>query len=208
MKNLFIRLSLVLALLAAGLTAFAQSTVRGTVKDAAGNGVIGASVFVQGTQNGAIVDMDGSFALSGVKTGDVLVVSCIGYATQNITWTGGPVNVVLAEDAEMLEGTVVTALGIRRDQKALGYAVTEIKSDQLNPNLINPVSALQGKVAGVEINASDGGMFGRNKILIRGASTLGKNNQPIFVVDGIILDNDVVDPSADWDADNLDYGNS
>ena len=204
MKNLFIRLSLVFALLAAGLTAYAQTTVRGTVKDAAGNGVIGASVMVQGTQNGAIVNMDGS----GVKTGDVLEVSCIGYAPQTITWTGGPVNVVLAEDAEMLEGTVVTALGIRRDQKALGYAVTEIKSDQLNPNLINPVSALQGKVAGVEINASDGGMFGRNKILIRGASTLGKNNQPIFVVDGIILDNDVVDPSADWDADNLDYGNS
>ena len=190
------------------MTAYAQTTVRGTVKDAAGNGVIGASVMVQGTQNGAIVNMDGSFSLSGVKTGDVLEVSCIGYAPQTITWTGGPVNVVLAEDAEMLEGTVVTALGIRRDQKALGYAVTEIKSDQLNPNLINPVSALQGKVAGVEINASDGGMFGRNKILIRGASTLGKNNQPIFVVDGIILDNDVVDPSADWDADNLDYGNS
>ena len=115
MKNLFIRLSLVLALLATGLTAFAQSTVRGTVKDASGNGVVGASVFVQGTQNGAIVDMDGSFALPGVKAGDVLVVSCIGYAPQNITWTGGPVNVVLAEDAEMLEGTVVTALGIRRD---------------------------------------------------------------------------------------------
>ena len=149
MKNLFIRLSLVFALLAAGLTAYAQTTVRGTVKDAAGNGVIGASVFVQGTQNGAIVDMDGSFALPGVKSGDVLVVSCIGYATQNITWTGGPVNVVLAEDAEMLEGTVVTALGIRRDQKALGYAVTEIKSDQLNPNLINPVSALQGFIPNI-----------------------------------------------------------
>ena len=208
MKNLFIRLSLVLALLAAGLTAYAQTTVRGTVKDAAGNGVIGASVMVQGTQNGAIVNMDGSYSLSNVKVGDVLVISCIGYASQTVTWTGGPVNVVLAEDAEMLEGTVVTALGIRRDQKAVGYAVTELKSDQLNPNLINPVSALQGKVAGVEINSSDGGMFGRNKILIRGASTLGKNNQPIFVVDGIILDNDVVDPSADWDADNLDYGNS
>ena len=140
--------------------------------------------------------------------GDPIEFSCIGYAPQIITWNGGPLNVVLKEDAEMLEGTVVTALGIRRDQKALGYAVTELKSDQLNPNLINPVSALQGKVAGVEINASDGGMFGRNKILIRGASTLGKNNQPIFVVDGIILDNDVVDPSADWDANNLDYGNS
>ena len=207
MKNLLIRLSFVFALLAAGLTAFAQSTVRGTVKDAAGNGVIGASVFVQGTQNGTIVSPDGSYVLSNVKVGDPIEFSCIGYAAQIITWKGGPLNVVLAEDAEMLEGTVVTALGIRRDQKAVGYAVTELKSDQLNPNLINPVSALQGKVAGVEINASDGGMFGRNKILIRGASTLGKNNQPIFVVDGIILDNDVVDPSADWDANNLDYGN-
>ena len=208
MKNLLIRLSLVFALLAAGLTAFAQTTVRGTVKDAAGNGVIGASVFVQGTQNGTIVANDGSYVLSNVKVGDPIEFSCIGYAPQIITWNGGPLNVVLKEDAEMLEGTVVTALGIRRDQKALGYAVTELKSTDLNPNLINPVSALQGKVAGVEINASDGGMFGRNKILIRGASTLGKNNQPIFVVDGIILDNDVVDPSADWDANNLDYGNS
>ena len=207
MKNLFIRLSLVIALLAAGLTAYAQTTVRGTVKDATGNGVVGASVLVQGTQNGAIVDMDGSFALPGVKAGDVLEISCIGYAPQTVTWTGGPVNVVLAEDSEMLEGTVVTALGIRRDQKALGYAVTELKSEDLNPNLINPVSALQGKVAGVEINQSDGGMFGRNKILIRGASTLGTNNQPIFVVDGIILDNDTIDNSADWSADNLDYGN-
>ncbi len=95
MKNLFIRLSLVMALLATGLMSYAQTTVKGTVKDAAGNGVVGASVMVQGTQNGAIVNMDGSFSLSGVKTGDVLEVSCIGYAPQTITWTGGPVNVMV-----------------------------------------------------------------------------------------------------------------
>ncbi len=207
MKNLFLRMTMIVALMAMGFSAFAQSTVTGTVKDAAGEPVIGAAVQVQGTQNGAIVDIDGTFTLPGVRPGDVLVFSCIGYANQVITWNRGPVNVILQEDTEMLEGTVVTALGIKRATKALGYAVTEIKSEDLNPNLINPVSALQGKVAGVEINGSDGGMFGRNKILIRGASTLGKNNQPIFVVDGIILDNDVVDPSADWDADNLDYGN-
>ena len=207
MKNLFLRLAMTLAFLGAGVIAFAQNTVTGTVKDASGEPVIGASVFVKDTQNGTIVNVDGTFTLPNVRSGDVLEFSCIGYATQSITWNRGPVNVILAEDAEMLEGTVVTALGIRRDQKALGYAVTELKSEELNGNLINPVSALQGKVAGVEINGSDGGMFGRNKILIRGASTLGKNNQPIFVVDGIILDNDVVDPSADWDANNLDYGN-
>ena len=207
MKNLFLRVTMIVALLATSLSAFAQNTVTGTVKDAAGEPVIGAAVQVKGTQNGATVNFDGTFALPGVKRGDVLVFSCIGYANQEITWNSGTVNVILAEDSEMLEGTVVTALGIKRATKALGYAMTEIKSEELNPNLINPVSALQGKVAGVEINSSDGGMFGRNKILIRGASTLGKNNQPIFVVDGIILDNDITDPSADWDSNNLDYGN-
>ena len=207
MKNLFLRVTMIIALLATTVSAFAQSTVTGTVKDAAGEPVIGAAVQVKGTQNGATVNFDGTFSLPGVRRGEVLVFSCIGYANQEITWNSGPVNVILSEDTEMLEGTVVTALGIKRATKALGYAMTEIKSEELNPNLINPVSALQGKVAGVEINSSDGGMFGRNKILIRGASTLGKNNQPIFVVDGIILDNDITDPSADWDSNNLDYGN-
>ena len=81
MKNLFIRLSLVVALLSAGLAAFAQTTVKGTVKDAAGNGVVGASVFVQGTHNGAICDLDGSYTLSNVKVGDKIEFSCIGYAS-------------------------------------------------------------------------------------------------------------------------------
>ena len=82
---------------------------------------------------------------------------------------------------------VVTALGIKRQTKALGYAVTELKSDELErANTVSPVTALQGKVAGVEISQSDGGMFGSTKIQIRGASTLNANNQPIFVVDGVI----------------------
>ncbi|MBP5689858.1 MAG: SusC/RagA family TonB-linked outer membrane protein [Bacteroidales bacterium] len=207
MKNLFIKVAMTVALLAAGLTAYAQSTVTGTVKDAAGEGIVGANVFVQGTNNGTVADVDGSFTLNNVRTGASIEISCIGYSSQVVVYNGQPIHVVLEEDSTMLEGTVVTALGIKRSTKALGYAMTELKSDELNANLINPVSALQGKVAGVEINQSDGGMFGRNKILIRGASTLGKNNQPIFVVDGIILDNDIVDPSADWDANNLDYGN-
>ena len=114
MKNLFLRLAMTLAFLAAGVTAFAQNTVTGTVKDAAGEPVIGASVFVQGTQNGTVTNLDGSFTLPNVRQGAVLEVSCIGYASQVITWNRGPVNVILSEDAEMLEGTVVTALGIKR----------------------------------------------------------------------------------------------
>ena len=209
MKNLFIRVSMTLALLLAGFAAYAQTSVTGTVKDAAGEGVVGAFVYVQGNQtNGTTVDIDGNFTLNNVKVGDRIEISCIGFVSQVVTYNGSPIHVILAEDAEMLEGTVVTALGIKRATKALGYAMTEIKSDELNTNLINPISAIQGKVAGVEINASDGGMFGHNKILIRGASTLGNNNQPIFVIDGIILDNETVDNSADWSSDNLDYGNA
>lgn len=107
---------------------------------------------------------------------------------------------------------MVTALGLKREEKALGYAVTEVKGDELKAaNTISPVAALQGKVAGVEISGSDGGLFGGTKIQIRGASTLSSNNQPIYVVDGVILDNGVSgNTTADWDAganNASDYGN-
>ena len=101
---------------------------------------------------------------------------------------------------------------MKREEKALGYAVTEVKGDELKAaNTISPVAALQGKVAGVEISGSDGGLFGGTKIQIRGASTLSSNNQPIYVVDGVILDNGVSgNTTADWDAganNASDYGN-
>ena len=107
-----------------------------------------------------------------------------------------------------MDEVVVTALGMKREQKALGYAVTELKGDDLKNNTINPVASLQGKVAGVEISGSDGGMFGSTKIQIRGASTLKGNNQPIYVVDGVILDNSTGSVGdADWSANAGDYGN-
>ena len=181
--------------------------VTGTVVDSFGP-VIGASVIIKGTTNGNITDMDGNFTLEGLKSGDIIEISYVGYATQQITYTGQPsINVTLSEDSEQLEEVVVTALGMKRATKALGYAMTEMKGDDLNKNVINPVAALQGKVAGVEISGSDGGMFGSTKILIRGASTLGKNNQPIYVVDGVILDNGIKDGDADWSQTDADYGN-
>ena len=194
--------------LCVGVTAFAQTnTAKGVIKGDDGEPVIGASVIIKGTSTGAVTDANGAFSLPGVKRGQTLQIDCLGYTSQEVVFNGQPINIVLATDATMLDDVVVTALGMKRSTKALGYAMTEIKSDELNPNLINPISSLQGKAAGVEINLSDGGMFGHNKILIRGASTLGNNNQPIFVVDGIILDNETWDSSADYDTDNLDYGN-
>ncbi|MCD8268666.1 MAG: SusC/RagA family TonB-linked outer membrane protein [Parabacteroides sp.] len=181
--------------------------VTGTVEDEFGP-VVGASVVVKGTTNGNITDMDGNFTLEGVKNGDIIQVSFIGYATQEIPFTGqASLQIKLAEDTQKLDEVVVTALGMKRSTKALGYAMTEMKGDELNKNVINPVAALQGKVAGVEISGSDGGMFGSSKILIRGASTLGTNNQPIYVVDGVILDNAIKDGDADWSTTDADYGN-
>ena len=183
-----------------------EGKVTGTVEDDFGP-VTGASVVVKGTTNGTITDMNGNFTLEGVKNGDVIQISFIGYSTQEITFTGQPLSVKLMEDTQKLDEVVVTALGMKRSEKSLGYAMKEMKGDELNTNLINPVAALQGKVAGVEISGSDGGMFGSSKIQIRGASTLGKNNQPIYVVDGIILDNSIKEGNPDWDSNPNDYGN-
>ncbi|MGL4851757.1 MAG: SusC/RagA family TonB-linked outer membrane protein [Phocaeicola sp.] len=183
------------------------NVVSGVVVDPSGEPLIGVSILVKGTTVGTITDIDGNFSVNA-KAGDVLQVSYIGYSTvEHRVGASNNVKITLKEDTETLDEVVVTALGMKRSEKALGYAVTELKGDELSKQAINPVAALQGKVAGVEISGSDGGMFGSTKILIRGASTLGGNNQPIYVVDGVILDNGIREASADWDANNADYGN-
>lgn len=182
--------------------------ISGTIEDNLGP-VTGASIVVKGTTNGTISGLDGTFTLENVPNGAIIQVSFIGYITQEFTYTGqSSLQIALEEDTQKLDEVVVTALGMKREQKALGYAVTELKGDDLNKNSINPVASLQGKVAGVEISGSDGGMFGATKIQIRGASTLGSNNQPIYVVDGVILANETSGTaSSDWDANANDFGN-
>ena len=188
-------------------TAQQQETCTGIVKDATGETVIGASVIVKGTTNGTITGIDGDFTLQNVKKGDIIQISFVGYQTMEVPFNGQPINVTLKDDTQTLDEVVVTALGMKRATKALGYAVTEMKGEDLNSNVVNPVSALQGKVAGVDISSGDGGLFGSSKILLRGASTLGNNNQPIYVVDGVILDNSVKVGEADWSTSDTDWGN-
>lgn len=181
---------------------------KGVVVDAAGEPVVGATVLVKGkTGVGTVTDIDGNFSLKNVTKGDVIRISYLGMTTAEVVYNGNPLKVTLKDDSKALDEVVVTALGMKRETKALGYAMTELKGSDLNANLINPVQALQGKVAGVEISSSDGGMFGASKILIRGASTLNKNNQPIYVIDGVILDNSVVENDADWASGAQNYGN-
>ncbi len=206
----FWRMCLVALICMLSSTLYAQNiTVTGTVKDPMGEPVIGASVSVQGTRAGTVTNIDGHYSIE-CSPQATLVFSYLGFKAKSVAVNGRQqVDVDFEDDATALNEVVVTALGIKRQTKALGYAVTELKSDELErANTVSPVTALQGKVAGVEISQSDGGMFGSTKIQIRGASTLNANNQPIFVVDGVILDNATSDSGdADWNTNTNDYGN-
>ncbi|MDR2792009.1 MAG: SusC/RagA family TonB-linked outer membrane protein [Tannerellaceae bacterium] len=164
--------------------------LTGTVEDEFGP-VVGAALLVKGTTNGTITDLDGNFVLEGVKTGDVVQVSYVGYMPQTITLSGqASLAITLAEDSQALDEVVVTALGIKREKKALGYAMQEVKGDKLTETRdANVANALAGKVAGVQIRQNGTGVGGSTKILIRGNNSIAGNNQPLIVVDGVPIDN-------------------
>ena len=184
--------------------------VTGKVTDPSGQPLPGVSIVVKGTTKGTITSFDGNFILKDIPPNAVLVYSFIGMKTQEVPVAGQSFfDIVMEEDAIGVDEVVVTALGIKRQAKKVGYAVTEVKGEELAAvNTVNAVQALQGKAAGLSIGTSDGGLFGNSKIQIRGVSVLNSNNnQPIFVVDGAILDNSVSNASADWSASSNDFGN-
>lgn len=203
------RLLLSLSFLLTSLAVYSQS-VTGTVTDAeSGEVIIGATVLEKGSANGTTTDFDGNFEIELQSENPVLLVSYIGYQNQEIPVLGQTNFNISLSAGLALDEVVVTALGIKRETKALGYAVTELDGKDISlTNLVNPVQALQGKSAGLSIGASDGGMFGNNKIQLRGVSVLNSNNnQPIFVVDGVILNTGVSNAHADWAGNSNDFGN-
>lgn len=167
-----------------------QKTITGTVNDEYGP-VAGANVIVKGTTNGTVTDMDGNFSLT-VKTGDILTISFLGYTEKEIT-VGSQNNytILLAEDTQVLDEVVVTALGIRRSQKALSYNVQELKGDELTGvKDVNFMNSLSGKVAGVTINTSSAGVGGATRVVMRGTKSITKDNNALYVIDGVpILNN-------------------
>lgn len=169
-----------------------KTTVAGTVTDAAGEPIIGASIVVKGTSRGTVSDADGHFTLSAPQ-GTTLEVSCIGFEKKTIKVpASGKVSVMLNEDSRSLGDVVVTAMGIKKERKALGYSVTDMKADELMKNKnTNVINSLAGKVPGVNITQSSGAAGAGANIVIRGANSTaeGRSNQPLFVVDGIIYDN-------------------
>ncbi|MDR2859113.1 MAG: TonB-dependent receptor plug domain-containing protein, partial [Mediterranea sp.] len=187
------------------------NTLSGSVQDQFGP-AIGVTVSVKGTSNGAITDIEGKFVLKGVSKGDVIRISFVGYATQEITYTGqARLTVTLVEDSQALDEVVVTALGIKRDAKALGYAVSTVNAQELTKvGTPNFGSALYGKAAGVRIQAAPGGSTSAVSMTVRGLSSITGNNQPLLVVDGSPVRNgnanngeDEAKTSRGWDGEHI-----
>lgn len=206
MKKTKKRLLLLLMSLVVGnfmLLAQVKRTITGDVKDSKGAPVPSATVNVKGTNQSVVTDENGRYTITVDKANAVLSISSLGFVSkEQKVQSGTQANVVLEISADDLNEVVVTALGITKQKRQLGYSVTNIKGSELaKTNEINPINALQGRVAGVQIDQGAGGLFGNTKIVIRGNSTLGKNNQPIFVIDGVIMDNDI------FGGEGRDFGN-
>lgn len=163
-------------------------TIKGIVKDANGEALIGVNIRVKGTTVGTITGLDGDFQLN-VKKGDILVISYTGYATQEIAIKNATtLNITLTEDLKVLDEVVVTALGIKKETKALTYNVQELKpADMFAAKDANLMNSLAGKVAGVTINSSSSGVGGGARVVMRGTKSISGNNNALYVVDGIPL---------------------
>ena len=175
-------------------TIWAQNmNVTGKVTDKNGEPVIGAYVLIQGTSTGTSTDIDGAYLIPSAPANGSLVFSSLGFKEVVVAINNRTVvNVVLEEEALFLEEMVVTAFGIKKERKSLGYAVEDLGSNELMRNkTANPISSLSGKIAGVNITQSSGAAGSGAQIILRGGTSgsEGKDNQPLFVVDGVIYDN-------------------
>ena len=204
MKKLSLVLSLVL--FAVGF-ALAQRAVTGTVVDDNGEALIGASILVKGTSSGTVTDIDGSFSVDVPAGSSVLVVSYTGFETQEVTLGASNVLDIILSEGIALDEVVVTGLGIRREKKALGYAVTTLgqKDLELRPEA-DVARVLRGKVPGVDINQTSGLAGSGTNVIIRGYSSITGTNQPLFVVDGVPFNSDTNSDFSDQDADGVVSG--
>ncbi len=191
MKQIYARCLSVLLLTLLTIAAYAQKNVSGTVKDATGSPVPSVSVLVKGTKNGVSTNSSGSYTIAASQ-GDVLVFRYLGYKPQEVTvGSSNSINVVLQDEANSLNEVVVTSLGIKRESKALGYAVSTVTAKEITQSgNTNFGSALYGKAAGVKVTTAPGGASSAVNIQIRGINSLNYNRQPLYVVDGVVIRND------------------
>ena len=184
------RYLLVLAIMMPNLI-FAQSKITGLVSAAKGNEIIaGVSVTVKGTSQGTLTDASGKYSISALSN-STLVFSFIGFVKKEVSiGSQSVINVSLSEETTALDEVVVTALGIKKESKKLGYATTTINAEAITENRSpNFMNALQGKIAGVNISALGTGPAGTSKIRIRGQSSFSGQNSPLIVINGVPIDN-------------------
>lgn len=187
----------------------AQQVVTGVVSDDQGELLPGVTVLEKGTNNGAVTDFDGKFVIKVAGTESILVFSYIGMETkERNVGSQSNLSVVLLASAESLDEVVITALGISREKKSLGYSVAEVKGDELRvvPQE-NPLNALSGRVTGVQIN-NTGGAGSTVKVIIRGASSLTTDNQPLYVVDGVPIVSKLNNLGHTGNGVSVDYGSA
>ncbi len=212
-QNRYVSYLLTAMLLVSSLLAGAQDagiTVTGKViASEDGTGLPGVNVYLKGTQAGTITDGEGSYTLAINDSKGVLVFSYIGYETQELSVDGkSKIDVSLKASVEALNEVVVTALGIQREQKSLGYSVGKVDGSSLTTVAQeNVLGAMQGKVAGVTINQI-GGVGSSTNIVIRGAKSLSTDNQPLFVIDGVPVANGMNNFRTMGDRNEVDYGNA
>jgi len=204
MKKLI--LSLFVYLVVAGAAIAQDRTVTGTVtgKDD-GLPIPGVSVKVKGTTNGVATGSDGKYSIRVTSGAVSLEFTSIGFVKQDVAVGSGTVhNVALSQDSQSLGEVVVTALGISKAKKTIGYAETTVKSEEINKSAsVSLVGGLQGKIAGATISNTSGAPGGSTKVILRGFSSITGSNQPLYVIDGVPLDN-----STSGSNSNYDFGNS
>ncbi len=192
------------------LSGFAQNTrsISGKVTGEGGNPLIGATLLVKGSSNGTTTNSEGNFNLDISPEDKILEVTYVGYSSQEVGITSSDYySIELSTASFQLDELVVTALGITREKKALGYAVQEVDGDQLTQaRETNLVSALAGRVAGVNVTGGSNSIGGSSRVVIRGETSLAGNNQPLFVVDGMPINNQV--SAVAQSGQTIDYGNA
>ena len=173
-------------------------TISGNVTDENGVPLPGATVLLEGTTTGVSTDFDGNYSIQASQ-GQSLIFSFVCYTSQTVPiGVNSQVNVQLLPDNE-LDEVVVTAFGIKRNTKALGYSVTQVGGDEINTiKNTNAINSLQGKIAGVQISGNATGAKGSSRVIIRGNSSLSGNNQPLYVVDGITINNNNLGSAGVW----------
>jgi len=167
----------------------------------------GATVLIKGTSSGTVTDLNGRFSISA-SSNDVLILSFIGFVSQEVpVGNHSVINIALVPDVKALSEVVVTALGIKRDAKALGYAISQVGGNELaTAKEINVINSLSGKVAGVDISTSTAGPSGSSRVIIRGNSELSGNNQPLYIIDGVPMDNTQAGGAGMWGGYDLGDG--